>query len=519
MNLPSPAPDHGDFRLPTRITRDRLARYPHLRPHPLAVSACTCDSSSPEKRPWPGGHLVQDPGGGGGRDETGNHVDTRHAETSPDWQTLRNIILCITATLAVATSSYALGRTHAPDARQPRHLRRRQDGAAPACASSGGGARAAYDLPLHIGAIFIVFAVSGSACVFPLLAVRFPKMRVPATFLFAVQHFGTGVLLATAFVHLLPTAFTSLLDPCLGTFWTTTYPAMAGAIALVGIFVVAVIEMVFSPGRHLCRGPTMAMFMVPDLQHHHPEATTPPQRDCNAGQPFRSRHLVGGRSTSIGRGLTRTEMENRRLEMVDHQTSVATNVKAANASAPASASDDNGSPPLAAASPTSEQQRKKAVMQCTLLEIGILFHSVFIGMSLSVTTGSDFIVLLIAIIFHQSCEGLALGARISHIHWGPRAVRPWLMALAYGCTTPLGQALGIATHRLYDPASAAGLLVVGIFNAISAGFLAFSSLVELLSEDFLSDESWRVLRGRRRYAAFALMVLGAVGMSLIGAWA
>jgi len=50
---------------------------------------------------------------------------------------------------------------------------------------------------------------------------------------------------------------------------------------------------------------------------------------------------------------------------------------------------------------TPEQVHKKALLQCVLLEMGILFHSVFIGMALSVTGGSGFVVLLIAIIFHR----------------------------------------------------------------------------------------------------------------------
>ena len=56
-------------------------------------------------------------------------------------------------------------------------------------------------------------------------------------------------------------------------------------------------------------------------------------------------------------------------------------------------------------------------------------------------------------------------------------------------------------------------------NAISAGLLTFTSLIDLLSEDFLSDESWRTLRGRKRVNAWALVFVGACGMSLIGAWA
>jgi hypothetical protein len=48
-----------------------------------------------------------------------------------------------------------------------------------------------------------------------------------------------------------------------------------------------------------------------------------------------------------------------------------------------------------------EQQQRKMLLQCLLLEAGILFHSVFIGMALSVATGTSFMVLLVAISFHR----------------------------------------------------------------------------------------------------------------------
>lgn len=85
--------------------------------------------------------------------------------------------------------------------------------------------------------------------------------------------------------------------------------------------------------------------------------------------------------------------------------------------------------------------------------------------------------------------------------------------------TPIGQAIGLATHMLYSPDSEVGLILVGVMNAISAGLLTFASLVELLSEDFLSDESWRHLRGKNRIIACLLVFFGAFGMSLVGAWA
>jgi ZIP Zinc transporter len=172
------------------------------------------------------------------------------------------------------------------------------------------------------------------------------------------------------------------------------------------------------------------------------------------------------------------------------------------------------------ASPSSNPQ--KLLLQCLLLEAGILFHSIFIGMALSVSTGTPFLVLLVAISFHQTFEGLALGSRISALIpslFGPRSVKPWLMALAYGTTTPIGQALGLWMHELYDPAGTTGLLSVGITNAISSGLLLFAGLVELLAEDFLSDRSYEVLQGRRRIEACVSVAAGGILMAIVGAFA
>lgn len=170
--------------------------------------------------------------------------------------------------------------------------------------------------------------------------------------------------------------------------------------------------------------------------------------------------------------------------------------------------------------PDTAQNAQKMLLQCLLLEAGILFHSVFIGMALSVATGTSFIVLLVAISFHQTFEGLALGSRIAAIPlFGRRSLKPWLMALAYGTTTPFGQAIGLLVHNLYDPASQTGLLMVGFMNAISSGLLLFAGLVELLAEDFLSDRSYEVLKGQRRIEACLAVAGGGALMALVGAWA
>ncbi|KAL4805178.1 ZIP zinc transporter-domain-containing protein [Aspergillus unguis] len=384
--------------------------------------------------------------------------------------------------------------------------------------ASGGVDGSEYNTSLHVGALFIILGVSFLACALPILVIRFSRLRIPPAFLFFVRHFGTGVLIATAFVHLLPTAFTLLGDPCLSDFWTSDYPAMPGAISLGGIFLVTLIEMVFSPVRQATRKVSKQdQEAARQSAADQPASYTVSQEEichcCNG--TLRPKGPLVGRVSSISRSIGRLGEESDRIQRISsapEPSSLPQVREVKRFTDPQEGIQDEFQ--------LSERQKyNKDVMQVFMLELGILFHSVFIGMSLSVSVGNEFVVLLIAIVFHQTFEGLALGSRIACLDWPAKAAQPWLMSLAYGCTTPIGQAIGIATHSLYSPDSEVGLLLVGTMNAISAGLLIFASLVELLSEDFLSDESWRILRGRSRVIACFLVFLGAFCMSLVGAWA
>ncbi|KFH44475.1 Zinc-regulated transporter-like protein [Hapsidospora chrysogenum ATCC 11550] len=373
------------------------------------------------------------------------------------------------------------------------------------CASSSISG-AVYNTGLHVGALLIVWFVSTLACAFPLLAKKFPGLHIPQRFFFVVRHFGTGVLIATAFVHLLPTAFISLGDPCLGDFWIKDYPAMPGAIALASIFFVTVIEMVFHPARRCGSSPSASSDQSDEQSEKDSDESTGPR---NGPVLMRDMAPPRARSSSVGHGLNR----------LPTLSSVGPSQRDMETKRAAESQQTDPETAESLSQPSSDLKLRKERLQCVLLELGILFHSVFIGMALSVSVGNEFVVLLIAIVFHQTFEGLALGSRIATVKWPKSNKQPWLMAFAYGCTTPIGQALGIATHTLYTPDSEVGLTVVGVMNSISAGLLTFASLVELMSEDFLSDESWKYLRGRKRVVACFLVFLGAFCMSLVGAWA
>ncbi|KAI4730967.1 Zinc/iron permease [Aureobasidium sp. EXF-10728] len=406
----------------------------------------------------------------------------------------------------------------------------------PACGTAG--TTKDYNMPLHVFALVLILVLSTLACSFPILVRRLPRMPVPRQFLFLSRHFGTGVLIATAFVHLLPTAFNSLTDPCLPPFWNQGYPAMAGLIAMISVMVVVGVEMFFatkgaghSHSSDYVTPGEQHRDMAPSRSNNREGFSRPLHRRSDSYRPF-SQGKIGAEEDSTEDMVLQENGHYNDTEPLTHKGRASLDDTGSNSDLdldeldPRMDSNGHGrghitEPSLERAdSPSEQQQQQKMLLQCLLLEAGILFHSIFIGMAVSVATGTSFIVLLVAISFHQTFEGLALGSRIAAITIFPkRSPRPWLMALAYGATTPIGQAIGLMVHNLYDPFSQTGLLMVGIMNAISSGLLLFAGLVELLAEDFLSDESYVVLKGRKRLEACGAVVAGGLLMALVGAWA
>ncbi len=351
------------------------------------------------------------------------------------------------------------------------------------------------------------------------------------------------MLIATAFVHLLPTAFTSLTDPCLPEFFNIGYKPLAGLISMVFALAVVALESYLST-----RGAGHA--------HSHEawdgsESGGETAAHERAGLPARARSFAARRG-SIRRpsniamdDLAASESLIAGASPLPESSPAPTTKPNRNGASrggpggpvdeeydgdeepePMRASSDDLDPSPVKAGPVESplhmptlDEQKRMATQVVLLEAGILFHSVFIGMALSVATGPSFLVFLIAICFHQFFEGVALGSRIAGLHFPRKSVKPWVMVLAFGLTTPIGQSIGLGIHNFYDPLSQTGLLMVGIMNAISSGLLLFAGLVQLLAEDFLTEKSYQTLHGWRRMQAFVAVVSGASLMALVGAFA
>lgn len=173
----------------------------------------------------------------------------------------------------------------------------------------------------------------------------------------------------------------------------------------------------------------------------------------------------------------------------------------------------HGCRPLLAAGP----RDPSAVVGIYLLELGIVIHSVLIGIALGVSSGSEFVTLLIALSFHQAFEGFAIGA--AAVDAGLGQAKSMLLAGIYSLTTPVGIAIGIGVRSSYNPNSQTALYTEGILDSLCAGILIYVGIVELLSP-LMTQSKW--LKEQRWYlqmVSFGALYAGVAVMAVIGKWA
>jgi zinc transporter 1/2/3 len=323
---------------------------------------------------------------------------------------------------------------------------------------------------LRISSIFVIMIGSIFGAIFPIVAKRFGgRAWVPSWAFFIAKYFGSGVIIATAFIHLLGPAEEALTDPCL-TGPITEYSWVEGIIlmTIVVLFFVELMVMRFSrfgQGRLHDEGGQDRSGV--DVGHLHIDEVD----ESNSHIPGED-HLGHSR---------------------EHHDADA-----------------------------SEKTIEDYAAQLTsifILEFGIIFHSVFIGLTLAVS-GSEFTTLYIVLVFHQTFEGLGLGSRLATLPW-PKSKRltPYWLGLAYGLSTPIAIAIGLGVRKSYPPTGRTTLIVNGVFDSISAGILIYTALVELMAHEFMFSSSMRKAPFRNVLAAFILLCLGAAVMALLGKWA
>lgn len=322
--------------------------------------------------------------------------------------------------------------------------------------------------------MFVIWFGSCIGATLPVFANQSTKIHIPAWMFFAARYFGSGVIIASAYIHLLSPAEDALRDPCLSG-PITDYDWVSGII-LMTIFVLCLIEM---------------MAIRYGIMYHSQASQArilPSQRD---GRTPKDAALSILRSGKVAEEVTSTDPEQARSVSAEREDEV----------------------------PLPQDHYRAQLVAIFILEFGIIFHSIFIGLTLAVA-GDEFPTLYVVIVFHQTFEGLGLGSRLAVSPWPEnRAWLPYLLGVAYSLSTPISVAIGLGLKQTYAPSSQTTLIVNGIFDSVSAGILIYTGLIELIARDFIFNNAMYTARLTVLMSAFGIMALGAGLMALLGKWA
>lgn len=360
---------------------------------------------------------------------------------------------------------------------------------APASVTVDCGSGNDYDgrLGLRISSIFVILVGSFLGAVVPILLARSSRLKVPKTAFFVVKYFGSGVIIATAFIHLLAPANAALGSPCFPENSAIAAYSWPEGIALMTVFVMFFIELLASRFEwNLGAGH--------DHSHNHsPDRTT---------SSLTKKHL-GEENVTSNEAVAMTSSANADSGFT-HDVSY-----------PPGGEDHLGHK-REHVDPDSFAAQMTALF---ILEFGVIFHSIFIGLTLAVA-GDEFTILYIVLVFHQTFEGLGLGTRLAVAQWPKgKEYLPYVLGMAYALSTPISIAAGIGVRETLTLGSLNVLIINGVFDSISAGILIYTGLVELMAHEFMFNVEMRKSSIAMTLSAFGCMCLGAGLMALLGRWA
>ncbi|KAL5397497.1 hypothetical protein PMIN06_002852 [Paraphaeosphaeria minitans] len=313
-----------------------------------------------------------------------------------------------------------------------------------------------YNKPLRIGLLFVILVTGGLGAFGPIIMTRFTRMSQRSLILVAAKQFGTGVIISTAFVHLFTHADLMFGNECIG---ELPYEATTASIFMAGLFLSFLVDYIskrFLLWRQLKRSGGQDA-----------EATAAPNADAKTASPANSA-LIPTHSHS---------------EHVDLHSDA------------------------------------DAKVNVLVLEAGIIFHSLLIGITLVVSGDAFFITLFVVILFHQMFEGLALGTCIAGLpDQTASTLVKCLMAGGFTLVTPVGMAIGIGVLDRFNGSDPSTLIAIGTLDALSAGILAWVGIHEMLARDWL--HGGLVTAGLLRTSvAMFFLIAGLVLMSVLGKWA
>lgn len=162
-------------------------------------------------------------------------------------------------------------------------------------------------------------------------------------------------------------------------------------------------------------------------------------------------------------------------------------------------------------------QGQAELVTAYIMEAGMIFHSIIIGVGLGVITKDkrEVQILTVALCIHQFFEGIGLATCIIDAKLSD--VKTAIMLLAFSFTTPLGTVIGILVSSSYTGDTFTSTLIQGVLNALAAGVLLHLAFVDLIAVEFnkpiCKEDPWFPFQ-----MLFAI-ILGAAIMSVLAIWA
>ncbi|KAK9057551.1 hypothetical protein SSX86_022387 [Deinandra increscens subsp. villosa] len=329
---------------------------------------------------------------------------------------------------------------------------------------------------LKLISMFVIFLTSVIGISAPVMLARlFHGKPLYDKAILIIKCFAAGVILSTSLVHVLPDAYNALADCHVSSHHPWKDFPFSGLITLIGVLTALLVDLT-------------ATSHVDGYSHGHGSGS---HGDGN-------KEVVTGGYTRIGDDVeldlkksaveievVEAEEERRRLKEEEEE----------------------------------EMVKLKQKMVSQVLEIGIIFHSVIIGVTMGMSQNQCTIKPLVAALaFHQIFEGMGLGGCIAQagFKFGTTAY----MCIMFSITTPMGIALGMILFSItgYDDSNPNALIMEGLLGSLSSGILIYMGLVDLIALDFfhnklMSSETWL------KKISFLALVLGSTSMSILALWA
>ncbi|KAL5480491.1 hypothetical protein ACEPAI_1761 [Sanghuangporus weigelae] len=407
-----------------------------------------------------------------------------------------------------------------------------------------------------------IFVLSLLATTFPTISKQSTVLDVPETLFFILKHFGTGVILSTAFVHLLQDAFKILLKLPEG------HPVRhwIGLIVLASLLAIFLIE--YLSLAYVERLEENCKTAVDEEQYHEhhqdvlesitsgssggkrrqsangssraPLSIQPCSPSCKTNrhsiynEPLSalSEHSVLLRTASSPTGTgdghhhysaadanskdgcsykNKYEFLRRKLHRHQEPSYSSHGRCESGLDGPVQDGVEDGLSHLVHDS--SSVGKKHAIVNTLVLQAGIMLHSLIIGLTLSIKSGPEYTSLVIAIAFHQLFEGLSLGVRLAALVFsseqGRMLTTPIILAIIFALSVPAGCFVGhltLGTTSSFGSPELKLPLTQGLTSAISAGTLIYASGVELLAGDFLHSSLRQSSVGRQVLALLSVTV-------------